>query len=540
MGHRKNLILFTLLVSNLVDQPAPEVTIEQGVLSGKLSTSGMFYEYIGIPYATTNSSTRFKAPGAPPSWEGVYKAVDEIYFCPQPVYIGYIGVEDCLKINVYVPTMAKPPFPVMVYIHGGTFIVGGGGKLVYGPDYLIEKDVIVVTFNYRLGALGFLCLGIKEAPGNAGLKDQITALRWVKKNIAAFGGDPDNITLFGESAGATSTALLLASNATLGLFNRAIVQSGPALSNWVINKNPVQVARLLAKALGYSADSRLDLYKIFSKLSIRELVGTNVRIPSLKYLDTQLMHLPCVEENIDGEEAVLTDLPYNLFNKKSKSVPVIYGFTSNEGLFLISEYRSDMYENRNKFYMFASDLSFKRENDAANESQKIRTFYFGNDDISTKNMRNLSDMYTHLYFEMPSLFESKLLIERTNTTVYNYYFDYSGSRSFMKMRSGYVNENGACHGDDLFYIFKALFLPVTLFQRDQKMIDTMTTLWTNFAKYGEPTPDETELQVKWMPSNKHQMNFLYINDDLKMGKMPNPKPYQLWKTLYDKYRKLSI
>lgn len=174
----------------------------------------------------------FQAPGPPPKWEGIYKAIYEIYECPQYTFLGVIGSEDCLKVNVYVPVFPKAkPHAVMVYIHGGSFILGNGGKLIYGPGFLVQKDVIVVTFNYRLGPLGFLCLRIKEAPGNAGLKDQIAALKWVKENIAAFGGDPDNVTVFGESAGATSLSLLLLSEASAGLFNRAIVQSGSALSN---------------------------------------------------------------------------------------------------------------------------------------------------------------------------------------------------------------------------------------------------------------------------------------------------------------------
>ncbi|XP_068630855.1 esterase FE4-like [Battus philenor] len=540
MKYGKYLVLFTLVVANLIDEPAPQVTIDQGVLTGKLSRNGMFFEYIGIPYASTNSSVRFKAPGPPPKWEGVYKAVDEIYFCPQHTILGVVGLEDCLKVNVYVPTMAKPPFAVMVYVHGGTFILGGGGKLVYGPDFLIEKDVIVVTFNYRIGALGFLCLGIKEAPGNAGLKDQIAALRWVKNNIAAFGGDPDNVTIFGESAGATSVSLLLASEMSKGLYNRAIVQSGPSLSNWVINKNPVKIAHLLAKTLGYNGDNRYDLYKFFSKLSLSELVGANIRKHSIKYLDTQLIHLPCVEETIEGEEAVLPDLPYNLFANKTSSVPVIYGTTSKEGLFLISEYCDESIEERNQRYWSASDLHFETKDEMAIESRKVQEFHFGNEEMNEKNILTLSEMYTHLYFEMPTLFEANLLIKNANASVYNYYFDYSGGRNFMKMWSGYGSESGASHGDDLFYIFKSHFAPQACLPRDQRMIDTLTTLWTNFAKFGNPTPDPKQFGVEWIPSTKNKMNFLYINDVLKMGPMPNPEPYKLWKTLYDKYRKRWI
>ncbi|CAH2075634.1 unnamed protein product, partial [Iphiclides podalirius] len=540
MKRRTNLILFTLFAANLIDQYTPEVTIEQGILSGKISTDGKYFEYIGIPYATTNSSTRFQAPGPAPSWSGVLKAVDEIHFCPQVTPIGVLGSEDCLKVNVYVPAMAKRPLPVMIYIHGGAFIVGGGGKLMYGPDFLVKKDVILVTFNYRLGPLGFICLHIKEAPGNAGLKDQLAALRWVKKNIAAFGGDPDNITLFGESAGATSTSLLLASNHTKGLINRAIIQSGSSISNWAINRNPVWVASLLAKSLGHDTEDPLEMYNLFSQMPYKELILAKAKKPLSKYFDTQLLHLPCVEKTFPGEEYVINDLPYNLLEKKTESVPIIYGTTSKEGLFLVAAESEESLAERNGRYLFASDLRFPSEVEAATEALEVQKFYFGQNRISMKALMNVSDLYTHLYFEMPPILETSLLIKNSNATIYNYYFDYAGERNFMKKRSGFKNETGACHGDDLMYLFKATLLPFGINSRDYQMINTMTTLWTNFAKYGDPTPKSNDPKVQWIPSNKEQINFLYINDELKMGPIPNPKAYQLWKSIYDKYRKKEV
>ncbi|KPJ14934.1 Esterase FE4 [Papilio machaon] len=542
MKYKTNLVLFTLFAANLIDQPAPEVTIAQGILSGKISADGTIFEYIGIPYASTNSSTRFKAPGPPPSWHGVFKAVDEIHFCPQSTPIGVLGSEDCLKINVYVPALAKKPLPVMVYIHGGAFLLGGGGKLLYGPDFLVKKNVILVTFNYRLGALGFTCLRIKEAPGNAGLKDQVAALRWVKKNIAAFGGDPNNITLFGESAGATSTAILLASNVTDGLINRAIIQSGSSTSNWSINRNPVWVAGLIAETFGLTTKDPLKIYELFSKMSYKELVSAKVKKPLTKYFDTQLLHLPCVEEIIPGEDSIISDLPYNLLTKKTSSVPLIYGSNSKEGFFLISGDTDESLEERNGRYLFASDLLFKSEDEAAIEAQRIQKFYFGDDKVSMKKLMNVSDIYTHLYFEIPPIFETEMFIEKANAVVYNYYFDYSGGRNFVKKRAGYAEENGACHADELFYLFNALLLPFRINKKDMELIDTMTTLWTNFAKYGDPTPNSklNNRHFRWMPSTKKQINFLYINDDLKMGLIPNPKAYNLWKTVYEKYRKLKV
>ncbi|XP_026739974.1 esterase FE4-like [Trichoplusia ni] len=533
---RKRIVLFTLFVINLVDQPAPEVTIEQGILSGKTSTDGSFFEYVGIPYATTNSSSRFKAPLPPPSWEGVYQAIDEIYQCPQPSPIGIIGSEDCLKINVYVPTLSDSPLPVMVYIHGGAFLIGSGGKFIYAPDYLVKRDIILVTFNYRLGALGFICLGIKEAPGNAGLKDQIAALRWVKKNIAAFGGDPDNITLFGQSAGATSSSMLLASEATKGLFHKVIIQSGSSVSSWAINRQPLWVASLIAKELGYNTKDPYELYEIFSKTPYEKLLKAKPKKPLGMYFDTQMLNYPCVENVILGEEAVITDYPYNILSTKSKDIPVIYGTNSREGLFLLPDDSEKSLAERDARYIFASDLEFSSEDIAANLSKQLKEYYFGQDKINLENLYTISKLNTELYFEAPAILESQAIIKITKANVFNYYFNYSGGRNFLKFLSGFKNEEGASHSDEILYLFKGKIWPFPISEKDQKIIDWMTTMWTNFAKYGHPTPSN-ELPVVWKPSQKEDVNMLYIDEELKMGPIPNPEANKIWKDVYEKYRK---
>uniref|UniRef100_A0A0K8TUN6 Carboxylesterase n=1 Tax=Epiphyas postvittana TaxID=65032 RepID=A0A0K8TUN6_EPIPO len=538
MKNAKNLVLFSLFALNLVDQPAPIVEIGQGKLSGKVSDDGSYFEYVGIPYASTNHSTRFQAPNPAPSWEGVFKATDHIYMCPQNSNTGTVGREDCLTINVYVPTMASGPLPVMVFIHGGAFALGSGGKFVYGPDFLVKHDVIVVTFNYRLGALGFMCLGIKEAPGNAGLKDQLAALRWVKKNIAAFGGDPENVTAFGESAGATSLSLLVASDAANGLFKRAIIQSGSSIANWAINRKPVWVYSLIAKQLGYNTEDPHELYNVFKDLPVKDFLRTRPRKPLDKFFDTQMLHLPCVEKPFPGVEPIITDLPYNIFQKKKLNISLMYGSNSKEGLFLISKETPETVDERNGRYLFASDLEFKDEDTAETEANKIKKFYFGEGTIDMTKILNMSDLYTHLYFEMPALIESEALVKKNDKPVYNYYFDYAGSRNALKYISGYRESEGACHADDLFYLFKPDFLRFWINKDDRKIIDSMTEMWTNFAKYGVPTPESSNLP-HWTPSTKEELKLLYIGKDIKMGPIPNPTAYEMWKRVFTTYRRIK-
>lgn len=427
----------------------------------------------------------FQAPLPAPSWEGVYKATRE-FACPssRPGLGGVIGVEDCLKANIYVPALAKKPVPVMVYIHGGAFYLGSGGKLMYGPEFLTNQNVILVTFNYRLGVLGFTCLNIPEAPGNAGLKDQVAALRWVKKNIAAFGGDPDNVTVFGQSAGGTALSMLLASETTEGLFNRAIVQSGSAIASWAINRDPVWTASLIAKDLGYNTTDPKELYALFSKLPYKELVAASPHKPLGKFLDTELLHLPCVEKHFDGEEVVLPDLPYNMISRKPKNISVIYGSTSREGLFLIRINPEAYLKEAETKYIFASDLKFPSDDEARIADKRARSQYFTDEKMTVHNLMNISEMMTDLYFEKPMIFESTLIINKSNAPVYNYYFDYNGGRNFLKYFTGHEKEHGACHGDELLYLFKGRIWPFSINSQDRKVIETITRIWSNFAKYG--------------------------------------------------------
>lgn len=191
--------------------------------------------YLGIPYAAPPvGELRWKPPQEVASWEDVRSCAAFGPSCPQPdEKLGTTYSEDCLSLNVWAPA-AKPGdrLPVMVWIHGGAFNFGSGSLPEYNGRNLARKGVVVVTSNYRLGPLGFLVhpLLSKESShavsGNYGLLDQVAALRWVRRNIAAFGGDPDRVTLFGQSAGSRSVSLQMISPLSAGLFHGAIAQSG--------------------------------------------------------------------------------------------------------------------------------------------------------------------------------------------------------------------------------------------------------------------------------------------------------------------------
>jgi carboxylesterase type B len=215
----------TLPNSPIVQLSDPEETFRgvQGTLMTTIKGRPLA-AFMGIPYAQPPvANLRFSAPQPVSPWEGIRVTNQTSPVCLQldaAQYFYVYGREDCLYLNVYTPKLptrssTHPKLPVIVYIHGGAFLFGGGSDL--GPSYLLDQDVILVTFNYRLGVLGFLSTGDETCPGNNGLKDQAMALRWVADNIEKFGGDKERITFMGQSAGATSVNLHLMSNQTKGL-----------------------------------------------------------------------------------------------------------------------------------------------------------------------------------------------------------------------------------------------------------------------------------------------------------------------------------
>jgi para-nitrobenzyl esterase len=246
-GHRWRSTITVLLVGALTiwlfqpgiaqqpGTPAPEVRTAQGILVGKRFRSGFAFQ--GIPYAAAPVGVlRFRSPQPHAPWSMPRSAMEYGSVCPQLSANGFKGNEDCLFLNVFAPADAigngSAGRSVMVWIHGGGYGAGAGSDRLYDPSVTVEKTgTVVVTLNYRLGALGFLAYpalsdeDVDGRSGNYGIEDQQAALAWVQRNIAAFGGDPNNVTIFGESAGGNSVLINLASPTAAGLFRRAIAES---------------------------------------------------------------------------------------------------------------------------------------------------------------------------------------------------------------------------------------------------------------------------------------------------------------------------
>ena len=314
------------------------VTVETGL--GKLAGNEAdgVCRFKGIPYAQPPlGELRFRPPAPPQPWPGERDATRFGGSAPQPglMLAALPGMdvgpqsEDCLYLNVYAPAGARPGDrkPVLVWIHGGGFVIGSGSQQIYDGSGLARRgDVVVVTINYRLGVLGFLDLGEPGdvAVDNAGILDQIAALRWVQQHIAAFGGDPENVTIFGESAGGMSVGTLLGCPSARGLFHKAIAQSGACHAVHADRESSSAITAAVLSTLGLSAPNVRQLREI----PIDKLLAAQQQV-SMQILTMGGKHLLPFQPVVDGD--TIPRHPLDAIRAgNAAGVPLLVGTTRDE------------------------------------------------------------------------------------------------------------------------------------------------------------------------------------------------------------------
>jgi carboxylesterase type B len=271
--------------------PHPQAETQYGPVEGKrfqTKDGNVFNVFLGIPYAKPPiGQLRFKKPEPPEPWKEIRKTKRygkrsiQRDFLWDTVDLMVAKGEDCLYLNVVAPSWESKEFqkgyPVMMYIHGGGYVMDSAVKYHYSnlARTLGRHEVICVTIQYRLGFLGYFCTGDENSPGNYGLWDQFMALKWVKENIVNFGGDPNNITLFGQSAGAASVDLLSLSPLSRDLFQKAIVMGGNAETIWAVNSTQQVVAYCREKALSLGFERTAKGKSAFRYFSMAEFKETN-------------------------------------------------------------------------------------------------------------------------------------------------------------------------------------------------------------------------------------------------------------------------
>ncbi|XP_034941512.1 venom carboxylesterase-6-like, partial [Chelonus insularis] len=307
------------------------VETDKGLVQGEIlkTVPGRikYSSFKGIPYAEPPlGANRFKYAAEAKPWKGVLNATKDPSPCSQwyPEGNTYFGNEDCLYLNVFTPVVCNIFFyPVMVWIHGGNFMFGSMNT--YTPDLFLEKDVIIVAMNFRLGAFGFLSLNHSLANGNAGLKDQLQALRWVKKNIRNFGGDPERVTIFGEDTGAVSVELHNLCDESVGLYRESIAVDGVLLNPRVFysRSKAQERTKILVRKLGLQKFTGPKLYSILERVKADLIARISFRM-MLELRDIPFK--PTVESKAISEHPFLTTCPADKFKAGNYSqTPHILG-----------------------------------------------------------------------------------------------------------------------------------------------------------------------------------------------------------------------
>ncbi|CAH0589989.1 unnamed protein product [Chrysodeixis includens] len=534
----KWLVLWSLWAARLVRQPTTTHHLSNGPVRGSIAPDGSHASYLNIPYAS--KPQRFQAPGPEPKWEQTFEATDENVRCIQSMAdMWTVGSTDCLTLNVYTPLNVDPDshLPVMFFIHGGGFFQGSGNMVIYGPNYLVPKGVILVTINYRLNIQGFVCLRIKEAPGNAAMKDQAAALRWVQRNIRKFGGDPDNVTLFGESAGGASVSYHVLSPMSKGLFHKAITQSGSALAPWAYQYRPVFLASLVARTMLFESQDPHELYKYYMSKSDDDVILTRVPRKPGNIIISEILYTPCAEKVFEGVDPFLTESPYDLLSKgKYNKVPMMIGVNVEEGSLLFTADNETSILKVEFEKALPKNLEFPSQTEKAQVAKEIERIYMGGEKLSKETMAKLTRLYGDPYLTSPSLEETEFILKSSDKPIYNYLFKYDGWRNLPKLLqvSALRTIPGATHADELFYMFSQ-DLVASNFEKD--MIEKVSTMWTNFAKYGDPTPPGSSLPMKWAPTNATSPTCLVIDTEFSTAPLWFNDRLKYWREVYSKYRR---
>lgn len=327
--------------ASTVDAPTtptgPLVTIADGPVRG--AEGAGFLAFLGIPYAAPPvGNLRFRPPHAVTPWTTERSARAVPHACPQDLQGIAYGQEDCLYLNVHTPDPMPANAPVMVWIHGGAFVLGEGVQTdhgTYGDLLARDHGVIVVSMNYRLGQLGFLAHPALDSEssdhvsGNYGFLDQVAALQWVHDNIAAFGGDPANVTIFGESAGGESVCGHLSSSLSQGLYQRAIIESGPCGLHMPTNAEAEAQGTHLATLLGCTSGDTLTCLRAASASTIVNTLGGSPAIISSDPMYASWG--PTVDGHVFAHDWITT-----MTSGDAADVPVMIGWNQDEGRLFIA------------------------------------------------------------------------------------------------------------------------------------------------------------------------------------------------------------
>jgi para-nitrobenzyl esterase len=464
------MVVFALMVttSGVFGQlRAPEVKTDTGMVTGKME--GSVRAFLGIPYAAPPiGELRWKPPAAPAKWEGVRSATEFGPRCVQGrvfndmVFRDPGPSEDCLSLNVWAPADAEK-LPVMVWIYGGGFVAGGTSEPRQDGQDLAKQGAVVVSMNYRLGVFGFFThSGLaaesdKKAAGNYGLLDQAAALRWVQRNIAGFGGDPDNVTIFGESAGSFSVSAQMASPLAKGLFHKAIGESGAAFYS----------RSLPFKTLAERENE--DAKFAEAALGVTSLTGLRA-LSAEKLLDASLKEEDGFHFSPDVDGYFLPESIPAIFAKgQQNDVPLLAGWNHDEGKFAVSVAEKPT----------AATLKATAEKEFGALAPEFLKLYPANSDAEA--LRSVEDFAGDRFIAFSTWKWIEAQKRSGKQVVYRYRFDLSLPASDQP------EGLGAYHSAEIEYVFGQLDSKALPFRpEDHRLSEQMQKYWANFARSGDP------------------------------------------------------
>lgn len=461
--------------------------------------------YLGIPYAKPPiGDLRFKKPVPADIWTETRDCTKYGPRCPQsgafPEMIKFQKYDipdeaNCLTVNVFAPRWQSDEFkngrPVMIYVHGGGFELSASRDYC---DYSVSgtlplKDVVVVTLNYRVGILGFFSTGDTTCPGNFGLWDQTLALKWVQKNIRSFGGDPDNVTVFGQSAGGVSVDMLSLSPHSRELFHKVVPMSGNALCEFACRTSKSEAKACLdyIRHIGYTgSDDSKEILNWIRNKPIEEMDKMNgYQLPVTGYFIYQ--------PNLDGDF-----LPKSLdeLRKKAPKKSVMIGVAEHEGLFFTLTGDTRSADEIMKEMIWASHKEDTGKN-FEERRRKVHDYYTkGVDSGDEKKMQQrLSDYLGDSIFNGGAIATAQASLQYGND-VWFYVFDYVNPSGFGALQE-IMPFVAPTHCTDLRYVLgEGLYSEFKPDEADWKMIEKMTTIYANFAKYGNPNGKGP---IEWEP-----------------------------------------
>ncbi|XP_073818496.1 juvenile hormone esterase-like [Musca autumnalis] len=538
------LLLQLLAISHGEDDLTVDTTA--GAIKGARMESRLgakFWAFRGIRYAEPPvGELRFQNPQPVKPWKpNVFDATKDGPMCPQVTVNRTWLSEDCLRLNVYTKDTNKSGGlkPVIVYLHPGGFYAVSAISAYAGPQNFMDRDIVLVTVNYRLASLGFMATGTADAPGNMGLKDQVVALRWIQQHIEQFGGDPNSVTVWGYSAGSLSIGLHLMSPMTKGLFHRAIMQSASPLGQYRYANHQLHLAEKQAKLLKCPVQPVNDMVKCLKTKPMLDFVDSLQAMFEYEW-NPVLNWLPVVEKDF-GQERFIVEDPYKtMIDGNIHKVPLIIGITEYEFYYLgYSTLRNDTQRERfNQDFAKYNPIYFLYERDtprSRNISQEMRSFYFDNKKLEyPQSLMRFGELYSdglicfeyHRFLQMVSKY----------VPVYTYLFTYKGRYSHF--RNPDTNETlGAMHHDELLYLFNAPLFTPQLRKTDPEndTIERLTRMWYEFAKKSDPNnySDDYLKNLKWPLYDQSKKQYLEIGNNLNVKTNGIfPQRMQLWDRLF--------